>query len=88
VQRYLGIKDSLTPGVEVVLCIFTCGLYSIYWNYKYGKLIADAQCKGGVAVEDNAILYLILAIFGLSIVSFIIMQNSLNKVWAQPTPAV
>ena len=81
VQKFLGLYDSLTPAVETILCIFTCGIYAIYWSYKYGKLISDCQRKVDLPVEENAVLYLVLAIFGLSLVNYIIMQNSLNKVW-------
>ncbi|MCX7922809.1 MAG: DUF4234 domain-containing protein [Clostridia bacterium] len=74
---------GINPGMELLLSIITCGLYTIYWFYKYGKIIAQAQAQVGMTPEDNSILYLVLAIFGLSIVNTAIMQASMNKLWAQ-----
>lgn len=72
--------ESINPGLDLLLSIL-CFPYVIYWVYKCGKLIVDAQRKSGIQEEDNSVLYLILTIFGLSIVSFAIMQSQLNKVW-------
>ncbi|HEX3030154.1 MAG TPA: DUF4234 domain-containing protein [Clostridia bacterium] len=83
-QNYMG-SSGTSPAVELLLCMFTCGIYYIYWNYKYGKIVSECQEKAGIRVEDNAILYLILAIFGLGIIGGCIMQSSLNKVWEAPS---
>ncbi len=72
-------EDSPSGGVALLLSIVTCGLYSIYWCYKMGKKLATAQEKHGRTVEDNSVLYLILTIVGLSIVSWGLIQNELNK---------
>lgn len=69
-------NENANPGVELVLSLVTCGIYYIYWNYKMGKRIAQA-CSPS---SDNSILYLILAIFGLGIVSMAIMQSSMNNI--------
>ncbi|GAE88872.1 hypothetical protein JCM21531_2354 [Acetivibrio straminisolvens JCM 21531] len=76
-------KSSVSPGTEILLCIVTCGIYAIYWYYKYGKLIAEAQEQAGLRVEDNSVLYLLLAIFGLGIVNMALMQSAANKIWEQ-----
>lgn len=81
---YLGDQRS-SPGVDLLLCIF-CFPYQIYWFYKYGKAISEAQIRAGLPAEDNAILYVILSIFGLGIVNAAIMQSAMNKVWAQSYP--
>lgn len=73
-------KNDVNPGLEVVLCIITLGIYGIYWMYKYGKLIANCQEKYNLPIEDNSIIYLILAIFDLSIVNVGLMQNQLNNI--------
>ena len=65
--------------VYLLLSIFTCGIYAIYWNYKMGKMIYMAGSKRNVSVSDNSIVYLILAIFGFGIVSYCLMQSDLNK---------
>ncbi len=79
-QEYTA-RTTVSPGAELLLCIFTCGIYYIYWNYKYGKVIAECQSIAGLYPEDNSILYLILSIVGLGMISALIMQSSLNKVW-------
>jgi len=72
--------ETMAPGLELLLCI-VCPPYILYWFYKYGKLIYEIQLEDNMPAEDNAILYLILSIFGLSIVAVAIMQSSMNKIW-------
>lgn len=79
IKTYLD-DETINPGLEVLLSIVTCGFYTIYWMYKYGKLLTTSQEKAGVAIEDNAVLYLVLAILGLGIVCEGLMQNSLNLI--------
>lgn len=72
--------DSTSPGLELVLCIITCGLYTFFWYYKYAKVIYGLQLQKNIQpADDNGILYIILAVFGLSIISVAIMQSSINK---------
>jgi uncharacterized membrane protein len=61
-----------TGGKAFLFTIITCGIYGWYWNYKMG--VKMDSIKGG----NNTILFLILAIFGLGIVNYCIMQNELN----------
>ncbi len=77
VKLYLD-DETINPGTEVLLSVVTCGIYAIYWMYKFGKLVTTCQEKAGVQVEDNAIVYVILAVFGLSIVNIGLMQNAMN----------
>lgn len=69
-----------TSGVmALIFTLITCGIYGFYWMYKQGERIDNAKTKRGMAGGSNGILYLILSIFGLSIVSYALMQNELNK---------
>lgn len=79
-KEFLG-DDSINPGMEVILCLVTCGIYTIYWYYKYGKLQLEMGRRAGMMDTDNSILYLVLAILGLSIISMAIMQNQQNVIW-------
>jgi len=80
-NNYLEISD-MEPAIELLLC-FLCFPYMYYWIYKYAQRITDAHIKAQIATtSDEAIVCLILAIFGLSIISIAIMQNNLNKAWA------
>ncbi|MBN1898724.1 MAG: DUF4234 domain-containing protein [Spirochaetes bacterium] len=74
-------KEDLNPGLDLLLCI-VCPPFAIYWVYKYGQLIDEALEKVKLKPEDNATLYLVLAIFGFIVVDMAIMQSSLNKVWS------
>ena len=81
INTYLEITD-MDPAIEVVLCFFTCGIYLLYWFFKYSQRISDAHIKAQLPMaSDDAIVCLILGIFGLGIVSVGIMQNNLNKTW-------
>jgi len=66
-------------GLAFLLTLVTCGIYSIYWHYKQGKRLYDAGKNYGVDIKDNSVLYLILGIFGLGLVSYILIQSDLNK---------
>jgi hypothetical protein len=80
-NTYLEISD-MDPALELVICIF-CSPYIIYWYYKYSQRIADAHIKAQIPSSgDDAIVCLILGIFGLGVVSMAIMQGNINKAWA------
>lgn len=72
----LAGEPNATSGVMVFLfSIITCGIYSFYWLYKMGE-----RCDRIKRVNGNSgILYLVLALFGLSIVSYCLMQDTINK---------
>lgn len=79
--RAFNRTDSLTPVLELLISIL-CPPYIIYWYYKYGRIMYEAQKELGMPYpEDNSILYLILSLLGVGIVGSIIMQASLNKMW-------
>ena len=74
-------NDPNFTGVNAfLLTLVTCGIYGIYWNYKIGKEMFEANQKKGIAANDNSTLYLILSIFGLSIVTYCLVQNELNAI--------
>ncbi len=75
--------SNQSGGVVFLLTIVTCGIYGIVWFYQAGKRMANAGAKYGVQVSDNSTIYLILAIFGLMIVDYCLVQADLNKFSAQ-----
>ncbi len=80
INSYLEIQD-MDPAVELLICIF-CSPYILYWMYKYSQRITDVHIKAALeTASDDAVICLILAVFGLGIISVAIMQNSLNKAW-------
>lgn len=68
-------QEWKTDGMAVVLLsIVTCGIYGFYWNYKMGKAYSCAN--GG---NDNSLMFVLLSVFGLSIVNYAIMQSDINN---------
>lgn len=65
-------------GVCFLLGLITCGIYYIYWAYMIGKNISSAKEKKGLQSDDNAVLYLILQLFGFGIIVYALAQNDLN----------
>ena len=62
-------------GMVLVFTIITCGIYGWYWLYKMGDRCDRIKGMNG----SSGILYLILGIFGLSIVSYCLIQDTINK---------
>ena len=75
-----GDINGASGGVAFLLTLVTCGIYGYYWCYKQGEKLNEAKMQRGIMVDSSAsVLYLILSIFGLSIVSYALMQSELNK---------
>ena len=70
---------ATSPGMVLVLSIVTCGIYTIYWFYKAGETLDNINFMQGLPTGNKAILYMLLALFGLSIVSYCLVQNDLNN---------
>lgn len=70
--------NSASGAMVLVLSIITCSIYLWYWLYQAGKKIDAVKCARGQMSDNSGVLYLILAILGLSIVSYCLIQNELN----------
>jgi hypothetical protein len=79
----LSGDSSFTGGKHFLLTLVTCGIWSIVWAYQVGQHVAEAQRQRGMQVSDNAIIYLVLSIFGLGIIVYALVQSDVNKM-AQP----
>lgn len=85
-QDFLGESD-VSPGVDVMLSLVTCGLWNIYWDYKMGKRMAQMCARVGLPMTDNALLYLVLDLLGfggfasVGLVNPILQQDTLNRIW-------
>ena len=67
--------SDTSGGVCFLLSLVTCGIYGFYWAYKMGEkrdIIANEKASSNV-------IYLVLALFGFSIVVNALLQDSLNK---------
>lgn len=77
-----GEQNATSGGIAYLLGLVTCGIYFWYWAFKQGEKIDAAKNSRGMASSNSGILYLILCLFGLSIVAWALMQNELNKMAA------
>jgi hypothetical protein len=80
IKNALG-REDINPGMELVLSIVTCGIYMVYLFYKYPQLMMEMQDRAGRPRNDISMTTLLLAVFGLGIVSIAIMQSELNNIW-------
>ena len=73
--------NETTGGTVFLLSLVTCGIYMLYWLYKAGNQVNYIkQCRTGYADSNTGLIYLLLGIFGLSIVSYALIQNELNQI--------
>lgn len=83
IQEESRTEETVSPGIEVLLCLVTFGIYTFFWYYKYGKKIYEIQTERNIEpADDNAVIYIILMVFGLGILAMAIMQFSVNKIWS------
>lgn len=80
VKKASNDTNFQSGGVAFLLTLITCGIYGIYWAYKMGELMKEAQTNKGLPVKDNAVLYLILQLFGFGIVNYALIQSDLNAI--------
>jgi len=80
----LSEDNELSGGKAFLFTLLTCGIYGFYWAYKIGKDIQIAEEKRNItASDDNSVLYLVLQLFGLSIVVYCLAQSEVNRM-AEP----
>ena len=71
----LAPNNATTSGGKAfLLTLVTFGIYGIYWAYKLGNKVGEMS--GG---SDQGVVYLILALFVLSIVPMCMAQAEINK---------
>lgn len=75
VNELAGETGATSGGMVFLFSLITCGIYSYYWLYKMGERCDTIKNKQG----SSSIVYLILGIFGLSIISYCLIQDSINK---------
>ncbi len=76
-----GERTTASGGMVILFSVISCGIYSFYWLYKMGETIIMAKQRRGMTVDTNLpIIYLVLALFGFGIISYALMQSSLNEI--------
>jgi len=71
-------RVETSPGITVLLWIVTGGIFGWYAYYKWGRASSEISMRYGRGGEDKGVLYLILAIFGFSIINDAIIQSDFN----------
>ena len=74
-----GDTGDTSGGMVILFSIITCGIYGWYWVYKMGGKVDAIKQRMGLKGTDSPILFLILAILGLAIVDFALMQDTINN---------
>lgn len=64
--------------VSLLLTIITCGIYGLYWGYKMGDKLDRSRMRNHISTSAFPIIFLVLNLFGLTIVSCAIIQSELN----------
>ena len=78
-----GRRDRLNTGIDLLLVILTCGLWTYYLMYRYPRTYMDIlEEEGGRSSSDLAVLCLIVGIF-VPVVSLAILQSEMNGHWRQ-----
>ena len=72
-------KTMPSGGLVFLLTLITCGIYGFYWVYRMAQLVNEARVKRNLPSKDNAILYIVLQIFGLGIVNYALIQTDINE---------
>lgn len=73
-------ESKMSGGMVVLLTIVTFGIYGWIWYYQAGETLNSIKASRGISADQSSgVLYLLLAVFGLSIVSSALIQDSLNK---------
>ena len=80
-------KDESSCTAEM-LCLVFVPFYYLFWWFTRGKIVKDKFAEHGYSSIGNEIAYLILGIFGFSIVSMAIMQNDFNSLKFESTQSI
>lgn len=72
-------NTALSGGMVFLLSLVTCGIYSFVWMYQMGEKLDRYYVSKGEPSGSRGILYIILSILGFGIISYALMQDSLNK---------
>ncbi len=74
-----GETNATGGGLVIVFTIITCGIYGWYWLYKMGERADVIKQNIGQSPSSSSILFLIFGIFGLGIVAYAMMQDTINN---------
>jgi apolipoprotein N-acyltransferase len=78
--------DDKPPTLrDFVLCLVTCGIWGYFVAYQWPIWLQEPLRKRGRHVDPNLpVLCLVLAFFGLHIVTLVLMQQAANDAMTAP----
>lgn len=79
INMVAGDTKAMSGAVVFLLSLVTCGIYSYVWMYQMGVKLDNLELSQGRPSQSRGFLYLVLALFGVGIVSFALMQDTLNR---------
>lgn len=71
-------QDDFSGGAVVLFSIITCGIYHLYWLYTAGDKMDAVRQQHGWRTQNSGLVYLLLGLFGFSVISWALLQNDLN----------
>ncbi len=74
-------QNPTSGGMAFLFTFLTCGIYGYYWAYRMGEQVDELKQYRGIQSSNTGILYLLLCIFGLSIVTYALIQSELNTMY-------
>lgn len=77
-KKLANNPEGTSGGMVILFSLITCGIYSLYWLYKQGDYIDRVKRERGIPSSNSGLIWMLLAIFGLSIISYALMQNEIN----------
>lgn len=83
VKNTRSIQKNTDKCTGEMLCLIFVPFYSLYWWYTRGEKVRQGFAEHDYNATGGGVVYLVLAIFGLSIVSMAIMQSDFNSLKAE-----
>lgn len=74
VNQLADEPGATSGGLVFLFSLITFGIYSIYWLYRMGQ-----RCDRIKRSSSTEILYVLLGIFGLSIIAYALIQDTINQ---------
>ena len=74
VNEIVGDRNATSGGMVFLFSLLTCGIYGVYWIYCMGEKLDRFNDRDG----NSGLLYVLLMIFGLSIVDYRIFQDKVK----------
>ena len=73
-------QQDNSAGMVILLSIVTCGIYSLVWIYHAGQKVDLLKQWNNEPSESSPVMFLVLSLFGFSIIAYCLIQSQLNKV--------